>query len=282
MSVTGRRGVTLIELLIAMTTAAILGSLVVTSTASVTAVLRGRVEAVGAMVASRTIWGVIRLEWASLGSDSVAGPDLVALAPAVFDYRADRGLVSICRLAPDTVIIASGRLGRWVARRPAAGRDSLLIYAPGDSAGPIDAWVPMPLIAGPMAAACPAGEPGDRFVTTLPAATISRWRLRSPSVGRLTEIVRARSYGGGSLWQFGLEGLSAGALVQPVASNLAGASGLAMVGWGCDGLPGALASLCGVEVTVRTTTKRDLGLGAGRAAAALDSQQLVIRFENRP
>ena len=70
--------------------------------------------------------------------------------------------------------------------------------------------------------------------------------------------------------------------MQPVASNLAGATGLAIVGWGCDGLPGALGSLCGVEVTLRTTTKRDLGLGAGRAFVVPDSQQFAIRFENRP
>ena len=277
-----RRGVTLIELLIAMTMAAILGSLVVSSTATVTAVLRGQVERVGAVVASRSIWGVMRFEWATLGSDSVAGPDVVALAPTAIDYRADRGLMAICRLVPDTVVIAPGRLWRWVARRPVVGRDSLLIYAAGDSAGAVDGWIPIPLIAGPVVAGCPSGEPGERFLTALDSATIARWRLRSPGVARLVEVLRARSYGGGGLWQFGVEGLSAGASVQPVASNLSGPDGLTLMGWGCDGLPGPLGSLCGVDAIVRTTTKRDLGLGGGRAAAVRDSHLVAVRFENRP
>ncbi len=279
---TGRRGVTLIELLIAMTMAAILGSLVLTSTASVTAVLRSRVERVGSTGASRSIWGVLRAEWASLGADSAAGPDLVALGPSAVDYRADRGLVQICRLSPDSVVLTPGRLSRWVPRRPVAGRDSLLVYAAGDSAGAIDAWVPIPLIAGPAAVSCPLGEPGHQFVTALDTTAIARWRLGTGAVARVFEVVRARSYGGGTLWQFGLEGLSAGAIVQPVASHLAGPAGLTVVGWGCDGMPAPLARVCGVDVTLRATTKRDLGLGAGRASVVLDSQLIAVRFENRP
>ena len=282
MSLTDRRGVTLVELLIAMVVSAILGSLMLSATATITSVLRGRVERVGAEVAARAIWGAIRFDWASLGSDSLAGPDLGSLAATVVDYRADRGLVSVCRLAPDTVVVASGRLGQWVARVPVAGRDSLLLYAAGDSSAQIDAWVPIPLVAGPFVAGCPSGQPGDLFVTQLDSATIARRRLRGPAVARVVETMRARLYGASGLWQFGFEGLSAGASVQPVASNLAGPAGLAIVGWGCDGLPAPLASLCGVDVGVRTTTKRDLGLGAGHGVAAVDSLIVAVRFENRP
>ena len=162
MSVTGRRGVTLVELLVAMVVSAILGSLMLTATATITTVLRGRVERVGAEVAARAIWGAIRFDWASLGSDSLAGPDLGSLAATRVDYRADRGLVSVCRLAPDTVVLASGRLGRWAARRPGPGRDSLLLYAAGDSSVRIDAWVPIPLLAGPFGAAASPNGPAYR------------------------------------------------------------------------------------------------------------------------
>ena len=282
MPVINRRGVTLIELLIAMVMAAILGSLVLTATGSVTAVLRGRVERVGAEVAARAIWGAIRFDWSSLGSDSVSGLDLGALSASAAVYRADRGLVSVCRVVPDTIVLAIQRLGRWAARRPVPGRDSLLLYAAGDSTGRIDAWIPLPLLAGPFVTSCPSGEPGDWFVTQLDSATLARRRLRSPAVGRVVETIQARSYGAGGLWQFGLEGLSAGASIQPVASNLAGSTGLSIVGWGCDGLAAPLASLCGVDVGIRTTTKRDLGLGAGHAVAAVDSLLVAVRFENRP
>jgi len=280
--VASRRGVTLIELLIAMVVAAILGSMVLGATATVTAVLRGRVERVGAAVAARAVWGLVRLDWASLGTDSVGGPDLGAPSAASADYRADRGLAAVCRLLPDTVVLASGRLHQWGPRRPAAARDSLLLYAAGDSAARIDAWVPIPLLSGPAGVSCPSGEPGDQFVTRLDSATLARYRLRSPAVARVVEFMRARSYGTGTLWQFGLEGLSAGALVQPVASNLAGGSGFSIVGWGCDGLATAWPLLCGFDLGIRTTTRRDLGLGAGQAAAALDSINLSVRFENWP
>ena len=55
MSLTDRRGVTLVELLIAMVVSAILGSLMLSATATITSVLRGRVERVGAEVAARAI-----------------------------------------------------------------------------------------------------------------------------------------------------------------------------------------------------------------------------------
>lgn len=282
MPVTGRRGVTLLELLVAMVVAAILGSLVLGATATVTAVLRNRVERVGAEVAARAVWGVLRFDLLSLGSDSVAGPDLGALTAGAVTYRADRGLVSVCRMVPDTVVLAANRLTRWAPRRPVAGRDSLLLYAPGDSAAGIDAWVPVPLLAGPYAGACPSGAPGDRFTTSLDSGTVARRRLRSPAVARLVETVEARIYGAGSLWQFGIEGLSAGASIQPVASNLAGSTGLQFGGWDCGGVAGPLASLCGVDVELRVMTKRDLGLGAGRGSVGFDSLHLSVRFENRP
>ena len=282
MPVAGRRGVTLLELLVAMVAAAFLGLLVLRASATVTAVLRNRVERVGAEVAARAVWGVIRFDWASFGSDSVAGPDLGTLTAGAVTYRADRGLVSVCRLVPDTVVIASTRLVRWVARRPVAGRDSLLLYAPGDSAAGIDAWVPVPLLAGPYVGTCPSGAPGDRFTTSLDSGTVARRRLRSPVVARLVETVGARIYGAGTLWQFGIEGLSAGASIQPVASNLAGPTGLQISGWDCGGLAGSLASLCGADVELRVMTKRDLGLGAGRGPVGLDSLSMSVRFENRP
>lgn len=282
MPVTGRRGVTLIELLVAMVMAAILGSLVLTATATVTGVLRGRVERVGAEVAARAIWGVIRFDWSAFGSDSVSGPDLGGLSATTADYRAARGLVAVCRLVPDTIVLATQRLGRWAGRRPVPGRDSLLLYAAGDSAASIDAWIPIPLLAGPVPTGCPSGEPGDRFVTQIDSQTIARRRLGSQALGRVVEFMQARSYGAGTLWQFGLEGLSAGASVQPVASNLAGPSGLSIVGWGCDGLAGPLALLCGADVAIRVITKRDLGLGAGHAGVAVDSLGVAVRFENRP
>lgn len=282
MPVAGRRGVTLLELIVAMVVAAILGSLVLGATATVTAVLRNRVERVGAVVAARAVWGVIRSDWAALGSDSVAGPDLGAQTAGAVTYRADRGLVAVCRLVPDTVDISTTRLTRWAPRRPVAGRDSLLLYAAGDSAAGIDAWVPVPLLAGPYVGTCPSGAPADRFTTSLDSGTLARRRLRSPALARLVETVGARIYGAGSLWQFGIEGFSAGASIQPVASNLAGAAGLQITGWDCGGLAGPLTSLCGVDVALRVMTKRDLGLGAGRGANGFDSLSLSVRFENRP
>ncbi len=282
MPVTDRRGVTLLELIVAMAVAAILGSLLLSAMTTVTATLRNRVERVGALVAARAVWGVIRSDWAALGSDSVAGPDLGAQTAGALTYRADRGLVAVCHLAPDTLVIAATRLTRWAPRRPVAGRDSLLIYAAGDSAAGLDAWVPVPLLAGPSAGTCPSGAPAERFTTSLDSGALARWRLRGPALARLVETVEARIYGAGTLWQFGIEGLSAGASIQPVASNLAGAAGLQITGWDCFGLAGPLTSLCGADVDLRVMTKRDLGLGAGRGGVGFDSLSLSVRFENRP
>jgi prepilin-type N-terminal cleavage/methylation domain-containing protein len=281
----GPRGFSLIEVLVALVVSAILSALAFDTVARVHRAARGRGERAGLETTLRNAVLPIARELESAGSDSIAGPDLMQLAPQSVSLRAGRGLLVVCRLAlPDTLIVETSGAAPWLERTPAAGRDSLLLYLPGDSAAVVDAWLPLPLTAGPFAGTCPIGSAGWRLVTGLDTATARARGAGSPTVVRFFEAIAfrlyGRLYGSGSLWQIGQEGLSAGALVQPLAGPLR-PLGIEFVGLSSGLVPGAPpASVATVRIRALAPGHRDAALGPGIAPWAIDSLAVLAPLRN--
>jgi hypothetical protein len=225
----------------------------------------------------------IARELESAGADSIAGPDLGSLAPQDLTVRAARGLLVLCAVAlPDTLVVETAGAALWIPRAPAPGRDSLLLYLPGDSTAAVDAWLPLPLAAGPFAGSCPGGAPAWRLVSRLDTATARIRGVPSDGVVRIFESLAFRLYGSAATWHVGQVGLSAGATVQPLAGPLL-PQGIVF-----DGLSSALLA-AGAPAAVATIRIRAAGagdaqsaLGPGQAPPARDSLALLAPLRNTP
>jgi prepilin-type N-terminal cleavage/methylation domain-containing protein len=278
-----RGGFTLLELLAAVIVASVLIAAAVRTELVLHRSIRGSAERAGAAATLRVVERSLDGELGALGSDSVAGGDLAAATATEIVYRAPRGLWLVCRVAVDTLVLSTSRLGRWQSRDVVPSRDSVLLYLPGDSVAVIDAWLALPVVSGPFAGSCPSGEPASVFTTSLDAATIAARRIPAESVARSFEVAALSIYGSGSTWQLGQEGRSAGATIQPVAGPLDGAIGFELATRARDGSPSPpTAQAAGVDFVVRALARREVAVGIGRSPIGRDSASLSIRFRNVP
>ncbi len=274
------KGVTLLEMMVALVVGGVVLTLAFGASVDLVHYARGRGERAGEQATLRTIVAASTRELEPLGADSIGGIDVGALTAGSVAYRAHRGLYVACRIAPDTIVLAPGRTIRWSSRLPAAVRDSVLIYAGGDSTAAIDAWYPAPLVAGPNATSCPSGEPGLSYHTVLDSTTIARHKLTSETLIRVFESAILRLYGATGSWQFGFEGLSAGATIQPVAGPLQ-PTGVDFAGWTAIGAPSTTPSaVAGFDLVVRAATHRELAVGGWSVATAVDSAATSLRLRN--
>ncbi len=275
-----RRGFTLFEMLVALVVGAVVLVTALRVELALARAVRGRAERAGAAGHLRAAAGLLRFEAASLGSDSLAGPDLGTVGPARLVFRAHRGLVSVCTLGADSVVLA-GRLGSWRPRAPVPVRDSLLLLVPG--AGATGGWQAVALVAGPTAAVCPGGELGASYRIGLDSVAAARLAGRPATVGRVFEAIAIEAYGSGTSWHLGQEGLSGGASLQPVVGPLDGSTGFVAAGWDRAGLPVAATALIdGLAVVLRVRTGRELAVGPGAPRVGTDSVSLSLRLGNRP
>lgn len=277
-----RRGLTLFELMIGLVVSSLVLSMTLALSARVQTVARQRAERLGLAATLGHVLAILDRELETVGSDSIAGDDVRLVASNSLTYRARRAMAVGCRVAPDTVMIATDSLAAFRARVPDPVRDSLLVWVPGDSIGP-EGWVPVALSAGPFAAICPTGETAVRYAASVDSSTALRLAPSGRTVVVSFESINARAYAGAGGWQFGIEGLSAGASVQPAAGRLQGANGLELSLLDRFGGPLSLGgSLAGLAVVVRAQSHRALAVGPGQVASAQDSAALAIRFRNAP
>ncbi|MFN0178432.1 MAG: type II secretion system protein J [Gemmatimonadales bacterium] len=279
---TGRRGFTLLEVLLVITVGGMVLTMSFQLSNRVQHIGRERSERLGMTANVTTVAHALERELGAIGYDTLAGEDLRLVAANSVTYRAPRGVLVACRLGRDSLTLALARYPEYRARIPDPSRDSLLLYLPGDSTAPIDAWVPLPLFSGPAAAVCPTGEAAVVFTTLLDSATAHRAGA-TRAVVRFFETINARAYLSGSGWQFGVEAVSAAATVQPVAGRLNGPNGLELAAvdrFGVPWAPGQVAA--GLDVAIRAVTHRELASGPGRVAGAADSLRFRLRLNNVP
>lgn len=273
------RGFTLVEVVVGLVLASMLGVLALRLGALALDLERGQGERAGLTAGLRAGLAHLEREIEALGADSIAGTDLDSL-PAGLAYRAQRGLRIACQVTPDTLVLAADTALDWTARAPVPGRDSLLLYVAGDSAAPVDAWEPLP-IAALSPGGCPSGAPGLRVATSLDSATIARRRIASPTAVRVFETVAVRAYAGAGGWQLGQQSLSAGGTIQPLVAGLV-PGGFSVVALDGAGLGIAVDSARTVRLVLRGRTERQLAVGLGaRPAGAADSVATEVVLRNR-
>ncbi len=277
-----RRGFTLVEAMIALVVGSLLAALGFDTVVRVHRLARERAERAGLESTLRNAVLPIARELQSAGTDSIGGMDVGGLPGSSMVIRAERGLWSVCALAlPDTLVVAEPGSAGWSLRAPVPGRDSLLLYAAGDSTAAVDAWLPLPLTQGPFAGTCPGGGPGWRWVSALDTATARVRRIAVPSVVRTFELLGYRLYGSGGTWQIGEEGLSAGAIIQPVAGPLSPA-GLDFVGFDRAMIAASAPSVVTVRIRAVGLSHRQAAVGPGIAAGVVDSLEWLVRLRNVP
>jgi prepilin-type N-terminal cleavage/methylation domain-containing protein len=277
-----RAGFSLVEVLVALVVGGVLLSLTFELVEQVLWIQRSRGERAGLAAGLRAGATLVGRELEGLGRDSVGGADLLAVGPGQARFRAQRGLWRVCLVRPDSLVVDADSALRWSARLPAAGRDSLLLYLPGDSSAAWNAWLPLPVLASPAPALCPGGGPGLLLLTALDSAALAGYRVPPATVARQFETVELRSYRSSGQWVLGLELRSAGASIQPFLGPLR-AGGFDVVPLDSAGVGTGPGAAVGAAFRLVGASDRGLAVGLGaRSPAAADSLVGQTPLRNAP
>jgi hypothetical protein len=219
-----RRGVVLVELIVAMTlltllTAAVLRTSLALGRQSVAVAEHAAVQA-----GVRTGMVLGRAELRELGSD-FAGADLLRLHSDSITFRAARGFGVTCAVwASQVHLLDAPPLPFSRLRNIAPGRDSLLLFVEGDSSTVLDdRWLVLPVLA--VGATSCAGRLAVAVQTVDMTASLPSGTLADIVVGgpvRTFEVSRLAEYSSGGQRWLGLASVSGGESIQPLAGPLAG------------------------------------------------------------
>jgi prepilin-type N-terminal cleavage/methylation domain-containing protein len=293
------RGFTLVELLLAMVLALLVGGVVhrlllhgqrLARAQSERMALQENVRA-AALVLSREL-GAIGFDEvtpeasAALGYPAGVRSDLLALAPGSATYLAERGGGRVCGVAPGASEVVIAR-SSWESPRAPRVTDSLLVFAESDPATSADdGWIHFG-IASNVPAGCPDGQAGIAVRLGVPApldaAVLGRVTPGAPV--RLAEVMEVRHYESGGKWWFGMRSVSTGETITPVAGPLADSSsatrGLTLVARDAAGLPAAdLAAARAVEISLLGITDEPVH-GRDLRRPTIDSFALTTRVALR-
>lgn len=220
----GRRGVALVEVVVALTVSAV----VVASAYAVLLAGERSYRALAATLEARQgARAAAQILAAELRGLDPTGGDIVALGPDSISIRVARGLAFVCA-PPDA---ASGRVVAWDSlsfglRAVDPARDRALLLRDGDGTS-AEVWLEFGVDAVEAAAACADGSPGTGFRLSGPLAALDSIGVGAPI--RTYERAVYRSYADGEgLWWLGLRTFSSGAwsAVSPVAGPLVPRTGL--------------------------------------------------------
>lgn len=271
-----RRGLSLVELLTALTLTGWIGTLTAKILTGAAFVLRDRSERIGSEHGLRTTAALVRAALQPLGLDSLSGADLLNVASTGFSARTIRGSGTLCAAAPGA-LTARVQSEWWSAERdPVPGRDSLLVGRI-DTAG----WRALALLSPPQSALCPDGTGGMRLDVNADSAALTGVGPGSPV--RVFEGVEVRLYASGpDLWT-GLRLIATTQAIQPFAGPMTGA-GLRLSYERRDGSPaGTGDEVTGIGFQVSALTERAGGLGVVRGPASRrDSVDGFVALLNHP
>jgi hypothetical protein len=210
-----RHGFTLVEAVVATVLTAFVGALLVSLLLRGQAIIvfeRERMEVQrtlrsGALFAS--------YEWSGL---TPGGGDIMALGRSRLQYRGPRGLAFSCTASANAIIVRQDL--RYGVRAWVAGRDSLLVYAAGDTiAGTSPRWEPLSLT-GVVAGVCPDGSPGLALQTIIDPVLLPLREVLPGTPVRLFEPMESRLYQSRGAWWLGLRSLTGGGSIQPALGPL--------------------------------------------------------------
>ena len=218
MPLIGRRGASLVEVLIALVLLGMLGGVLVRASLQAERQTRATLDASQLHASFDATLDFLDQDLADVAADDSTGRDLAQIASDSVTWRATRGAGLACRLGLTGVWLLQPR---WVAARlPQPGRDSLLLYIDSDSTPARQArWVAAPVL-GTTAGSC-GGQPALRVTTALDSTLASRTDLPLLLPARSFEVMQARFYQSQGRWWFGVRSVSAGEVIQPLAGPFA-------------------------------------------------------------
>lgn len=263
MTMTTRRGFTLVELLIGLILMLAVGAVTYQLLVNTQRVSRSQSQHIGMQDNGRSGALIVANELREIGYDQITAAGLVSMAtllpgntlvagtnsdlraigPDSVTYRAVRGLGYTCQqtvvtaLTGDVVVYNDALNGvrKWQAYRTLTTTDSLMLYVENDPtiAGD-DLWLTVGLTTAPVAQNCPDGSAGIRFRIGIPvgvaissATLFGQMPLGGPV--RAFELMQIRSYTAGGKTYLGMRPrpLTAGTVIEPVVGPLSGtATGL--------------------------------------------------------
>jgi type II secretory pathway pseudopilin PulG len=271
-----RRGISLVELLVALSLTGVLAVLTAGVLARGTLELRDRSEHAAREQSLRMAGGALRAALESLGQDSASGPDLLTQTAAGFTARATRIAGVLCSASPG-LLVARADTAFWRAlRSPVAGRDSILAARQDRSA-----WHAYGLLAASSGTVCPDGSGG--IALPVVADSLALVGIGPGSPIRVFENVELRLYSSApDLW-IGLRLLNTAQAIQPFAGPMV-ANGLTLSYQKGDGTPALFpGDVAAVALRLEAFTERAGGIGLVRGSLSqADSLALFVALGNPP
>lgn len=280
-----RRGMTLIELMIAMVIFSIVGGLMLQFIVNTQRLSRDQAERADLQGDLRTGALLVPSELREVGVSATAS-DLQVMAANAIQYRAMRGFGVTCFVGPAEIrLLNTAAIPYSGVRRPFAARDRLLLFAEGDPATPADdSWADLVIVGVNMTSTCGA-RPAialtvGPFAGTLPGGLAD---VIAGGPARVYEIMRLESYAaGGQIW-LGARSVSAGEVsLMPVLGPLAAANGFQLAYLDANGNPTANNLLVrSIRVTLRGLTSAPVSRALGQAPAIVqDSIVTLVALRN--
>jgi len=234
-----RRGVSLVELVVALGLLSLVGAVTLRALLAFFQEVATLRERSALQADGRTGALLVQSELRELGVAPGGPADLIGMATDSITYRAPRGHGVSCWLETGQVRILDTPLLPFSALRGISpGRDSLLLFVEGNPASAADdLWLRLPVLS--VAASACAGSPAIAvgtvdFIPLLPGGELNAVEVGGPV--QTFEVMRLKEYvSTGHRW-LGLESLSGGDVVQPVLGPLSG-SGVTVAYLGEAGTP---------------------------------------------
>ena len=271
-----RRGISVVELVVALTLTAMLAALSWSILAAGAFRLRDRSERMSLEHSLRVVAATVRAAIEPVGQDS-AGTDLVLALPDRFVTRTTRGSGALCD-ATSTAFTARTAPGWWSAlRNPVPVRDSLLV----ERLDPQSSWEVVALTSAPYPGTCPDGSAGLVLPVVADSAVLAGIGAGTPV--RVFEEMELRLYTSNGAEWVGLRSLGTGEAIQPLAGPFV-STGLRFEYRSPAGAsvtdPAEVAS---VRLGMTGISERAGGVGTARGPAARpDSAVMLVIRRNSP
>jgi len=272
-----RRGLSMFEVLIALTLTGVVSVLVWSILQTAAYRLRDRSERMAMEHALRVSAVAVRALLEPIGHDSVAGSDLALVAPDGFVARATRGSGVVCAADAARLVVRAAADWWHALRVPVAGRDSLMV---GTITEPSH-WVVADLIGAPSPGSCPDGT--EALILPAALTPLDLASIGSGSPLRVFEPMELQAYSSSGAAWVGLRSASSGGSIQPLAGPFIGAA-VTLSFFASSGsttsIPGQVAA---AEWRINAITEREGGIGVARTLwAQTDSGSGSVRLRNTP
>lgn len=280
------RGVSLVELLVALTLSAVLGTAAVNLLRHTQDFYRATTQQIDVRQNLRVAAAFLPAELRELDA---ADGDVVAMSPTAVTIQAPRQLAFLCRPAVTSAPFDSMRLTLraapfWGLRGLDPATDSLRVFAENDAVSPEDDdWVAA-AIARLAPGSCPDGGAG--WDATVLPRVVAGQRLReggitpgAPVLGVETVTYRLYRSSADRRWYVGMQTASD---LQPVLGPVTD-DGLELIYLDSSGATTAQpAQVRAIEVRVRARTVEPIRARDGRLDRPLDSLVAIVFLRNNP